>query len=351
MRSVSAAGMLALLVALVNLSGLVYLSQAAAPTTPNLTATPTEATTPAVWLFLPLIARGAAPPLPPSVTPTATPRSLTLTGLVYQAAGGPSAPIPGARVAVTVCVPRTFSALTDTAGQYNLFVPAEYLAACSKVSLSVLANGYQPIVERVDVGELVAQPQRDFALHVGPPTFTPTPTATDSVTATPTETATPTPTPTGTPTDTATPTPTATETATATPTPTPTPTATETATATPSPTAEPPDLTLTGRVYDAAQGTSAGIANAYVGVSVCVPRTFSAVTDAHGDYSLFVPAAYLVGCDQVILSATASGYETLYQEANTATLLADPQRDFGLLTGSPTPPAPGNQKGGPPLSP
>lgn len=335
MRSIAA--ILALLAVLVNLSGLVYLSQAAAPTTPDITATPTETATPAIWLFLPLIARGAVPPLPPSVTPTPTPSSLTLTGLVYQAAVGPSAPIPGARVAVTVCVPRTFSALTDAAGHYSLFVPADYLAGCSTVSLSVLANGYQPIVERVDVGDLVAQPQRDFALHVGPPTFTPTPTATDSAAATPTETVTSMPT--GTPTPTTT--------------PTPTPTATETETATPSPTAEPPDLTLAGRVYDALQGTSAGIPNAYVGVSVCVPRTFSAVTDANGDYSLFVPAAYLAGCEQVILSATASGYTTLYQEANTAALLADPQRDFGLLTETPTPtaPAPGNQKGGPPLSP
>ncbi len=73
---------------------------------------------------------------------------------------------------------------------------------------------------------------------------------------------------------------------------------------------------------------------------MCVPRTFSAVTDAHGDYSLFVPAAYLAGCGQVILSATASGYAPLYQEADTAALFADPRRDFGLLVGSPTPPAP-----------
>ena len=348
MRSASAAGILALLAALLNLGGLAYLSQAAAPSAPDIT--PTTTPLPAAWLFLPLIARGAAPPPTPSVTPTATPASLTLTGLVYQAAVGPSAPIPAARVSVTVCVPRTFSALTDAAGHYSLFVPAEYLAACSEVGLAVIANGYQPSVERASVAALLAQPQRDFALHAGPPTFTPTPTATDTAAATPTptatatDTATATPTPTATATDTATatPTPTAAATDTAVATPTPTPTATDTAVATPSPTptAEPPDLTLTGRVYDAAQGTSAGIPNAYVGVSVCVPRTFSAVTDAHGDYSLFVPAAYLAGCGQVILSATASGYAPLYQEADTAALFADPRRDFGLLVGSPTPPAP-----------
>ena len=40
MRSIAA--ILALLAVLVNLSGLVYLSQAAAPTTPDITATPTE---------------------------------------------------------------------------------------------------------------------------------------------------------------------------------------------------------------------------------------------------------------------------------------------------------------------
>ena len=333
MRSASAAGILALLAALLNLSGRAYLSQAAAPHVPAIIAAPTETTTPAAWLFLPLIARGAAPTPTPSVTPTATPSSLTLTGLVYQATGGPSAPIPAARVSITVCVPRAFSALTDAAGHYSLFVPAEYLAACSEVGLSVIANGYQPSVERASVAALLAQPQRDFALQAGPPTFTPTPTET----ATPT-TPSPTPTPTPTPTETAT--PTTTPSPTPTPPATPTPTATETATATPSPTAVPPDLTLTGRVFDASQGTSAGIPNAYVGVSVCVPRTFSAVTDAHGDYSLFVPAAYLAGCEQLLLSATASGYVTLYQAADTAALFVDPRRDFGLLAASPTPPAP-----------
>ncbi len=173
-------------------------------------------------------------------------------------------------------------------------------------------------------------------------TATPTRTPTASATATVTPTAPPSPTPTATTTATvtatltATPSPTQTPTASATQTPTvtatPTPTASATPTPTATPTATPPgDVSLTGLVYDASHGTQYPIPNARVAVTVCQPRSFAATAGPDGRYALFLPAAYLYGCEQVTLSVQARGYRSFSQTVATADLRAIPQRDIGLL--------------------
>ena len=165
------------------------------------------------------------------------------------------------------------------------------------------------------------------ALFGAPATETPTPTATATATPTsaPTETPTATPTPTATSTSTYAPTDTPTHTPTVTPTPSPT--------GTPTPTATPPgDVTLSGLVYDAANGTQHPIPDAIVAVAVCVPRSFSATAGSDGRYELFLPAAYLYGCEQVTLSVQARGYRPFNQTVATADLRAAPQLDIGLLS-------------------
>ena len=158
------------------------------------------------------------------------------------------------------------------------------------------------------------------------PTASATPTRTSTTRPTATSTATSTPTRTRTPTATQMLTPAATPTATATPTHTPMATPTPTATATP-----PGDVMLTGLVYDASNGAQPPIPGAIVAVTVCVPRSFPATAGPDGRYELFLPAAYLSGCEQVTLSAQANGYRPFSQRVAMAELHAAPQRDIGLL--------------------
>jgi hypothetical protein len=134
-------------------------------------------------------------------------------------------------------------------------------------------------------------------------------------------------------------TPTATYTPTPTPTVTPTPTPTATATATNSPTViptvtptvtPPGDVTLSGRVYDAALGLAHGIGGATVSATFCVPRSFQAVSQADGTYSLLLPGLYLSQCTSITLEARATGYQTLTFPFAVADLRAQPVRDLGL---------------------
>jgi uncharacterized repeat protein (TIGR01451 family) len=127
----------------------------------------------------------AAPPTPTSTptatqtaTPTATqtetpPGDLILTGLVYDAATGPTQPISGAPVSVLMCVPRSFHMVSGADGRYNLLLPGSYLNQCSEVTLQALAAGYQSFAQVISVAGLRAQPERDIALQ---PAVTPTPT-------------------------------------------------------------------------------------------------------------------------------------------------------------------------------
>jgi hypothetical protein len=65
-------------------------------------------------------------------------------------------------------------------------------------------------------------------------------------------------------------------------------------------------------------------------VTVCLPHSFAATAGPDGRYALFLPAAYLVGCEQVTLSGQARGYRPFSQTVATADLRAAPQRDIAL---------------------
>lgn len=107
-------------------------------------------------------------------------------------------------------------------------------------------------------------------------------------------------------------------------------------TRTATPTTEPPDLTLTGQVYDAADGPAHAVSGATVSVLTCKPRRFPTQTGPEGRYELPVPASYLAGCSQVTLEVWATGYETLSQTVSVDDLYAQPRRDFALTPKSPT---------------
>lgn len=134
-----------------------------------------------------LTCEAATPPTPtptatetaPTPTPSATPgqSDVTVTGLVYNAALGPTAPIAGATVAVGLSVPhQPFTAVTGSDGRYSLLVPSTYILNVNQIS--VTATGYETVTQAVTGMELAANPQRDFALNVPtitPPSVTPTP--------------------------------------------------------------------------------------------------------------------------------------------------------------------------------
>lgn len=114
-----------------------------------------------------------APPVTPTTMPTATPTStptatpegdLTLTGLVYNAGWGRDAPIGGASVWATMCVPRTFTAMTGPDGRYSLFIPGPYLQNCPAISLSAWAPGFAKVELEATVNALRADPVQDFGL-------------------------------------------------------------------------------------------------------------------------------------------------------------------------------------------
>jgi hypothetical protein len=97
-------------------------------------------------------------------TPTPTPGDLTLTGQVYNAAGGPAHGISQATVSLLTCLPRRFQTLSGSDGRYSLFVPAQYTTPCDRVTLEVWAAGYASYSQSVPVADLQVQPKRDFAL-------------------------------------------------------------------------------------------------------------------------------------------------------------------------------------------
>jgi hypothetical protein len=128
--------------------------------------------------------RGGGPPPASTATPTPTattplPGDVTVTGKVYDANVGMSAPIAGANVAVQMCVPSSFSDVSGADGMYSILVPALYLDSCTEVTLQATAAGYQPYSQIIQVALLRANPVRNVGmLPVGAPTLTPTPTAT-----------------------------------------------------------------------------------------------------------------------------------------------------------------------------
>ncbi|MBC7235403.1 MAG: DUF11 domain-containing protein [Chloroflexi bacterium] len=121
----------------------------------------------------------ATPSATPSVTPTATPTSedLILTGFVYGEVGGSGSPrgrssfapgrrvvVAGARVMAMLCTLRNHEATSDSNGRYELAIPAVDADACAETTIRVSAEGYQPLYRTFQIGDLRAQPERDFVL-------------------------------------------------------------------------------------------------------------------------------------------------------------------------------------------
>jgi uncharacterized repeat protein (TIGR01451 family) len=269
----------------------------------------------------------------PTLTPTPTstpPGDLMLSGLVYDARLGQGSPISGAHVAVQMCVPRSYEATTGSDGRYTLLLPADYLNACSQVTLRAWATGYQEHSLPVLVSDLRAQPVRDFGLAAVSAVrlylpvvrsrvsqggsvkvsfrarLTPaaleqrlginTMTVQDALerrlnVSAHADVVQPTLTPTSTP---------------------------------------PGDSTLSGLVYDAQMGQGSPIPGAHVAVQMCVPRSYEATAGSDGRYHLLLPADYLNACSQVTLSAWATGYREYSLPIAVADLRVQPERDFGL---------------------
>ncbi|KPL20924.1 MAG: hypothetical protein AMJ93_10830 [Anaerolineae bacterium SM23_84] len=152
----------------------------ATPTdTPTATPTPTETRTPTETLT-PTQTRTRTPS--PTITLTRTPAGdVVLVGRVYNAAIGPTSPISGAVVSVETCVGRAFQSVSGPDGEYDIFLPGQYLSACVWITLHGWATGYQSYSQVISVADLRMSPVRDIPLH---PMGWSTPTATRVATAT-----------------------------------------------------------------------------------------------------------------------------------------------------------------------
>jgi hypothetical protein len=148
--------------------------------TPTETVAPTETPTPTETLT-PTQTR--TPTQSPTITLTRTPAGdLVLVGRVYNAAIGPTSPIPGAVVSVETCLPRTFQAVSGPDGEYDIFLPGQYLSACVWITLHGWATGYHSYSQVIAVADLRMTPVRDIPLYL---IESYTPTATRVTTATP----------------------------------------------------------------------------------------------------------------------------------------------------------------------
>ena len=176
--------------------------------------------------FTPTATRTPTPGATPTRTVTPTTGDLQLYGVVYEGSTMWGAPIPGARVAASVCVPGVFETTTGPDGSYTLFVPASYANPCFDLTMEVTAEGYLPLNYTFSIAVLRVFPERNFVLRRDPAAATPSPTA--SATVTPSATASATATPSETISATATPSSTSSATATPTLTPSATPTPTGT---------------------------------------------------------------------------------------------------------------------------
>ncbi len=216
----------------------------------------------------------ASPTATGAVTPTPTPPgTLTLTGRVTSAVTGQ--PIAGATVAAQVCQPhQPFQAQTGPDGRYQLLVPEPYPISCQSFTLSARAAGYLTVERVMAVADLLRQPEQSFALPHD-----------DAGTATPTATAAP-----------------------------------------------GGDVTVTGLVYDARQGTTRPLAGATVAIGVCVPhQPFQSTSGLDGRYAVLLPADYANACAAVTLSARAVGYAPYERSIAVADLRANPARDIALV--------------------
>jgi hypothetical protein len=217
-----------------------------------------------------------------------------VTGRVSDA-DEPSRGVGGAVVSAELSVPRAFRATTNAAGLYTLTVPDPY--GCFVQGLDVSAEGYVAQSLEVTGAELQADPMRDFALEPSPANATPTPTVSPRPTATPSAP--------------------------------PSPTATFTVA--PSPTATPCEVTVIGQVYEADVSPIQPIGGARIVARLNFPRSFDAVTDASGHYSLLLPEMY--GCYVQSLDVMAEGYVGQSLPVTITELRDQPTRNFALVRG------------------
>ena len=121
---------------------------ATATATPTGTATPTDTAT-----------------ATPTSTPTATPRThLVMSGHVYAAELGATAPISDAQVSLVSCLMEQFSATSAQDGSYQLIVPLTALATCTYASLEATAAGRESLKTTASISSLLAQPIVNFWL-------------------------------------------------------------------------------------------------------------------------------------------------------------------------------------------
>jgi hypothetical protein len=214
------------------------------------------------------------PPHPgsPTDTPTA-PAELYVHGLVYDAADGPTHPVPTARVRVSPCVGahQPFEDTSGDDGTYSVVLPGMYFFPGCTAHFEVIASGYVTGSWDIGYSDLISLPERDFGLQPeGQPTATPT--------------------------------------------------------------QGPTNVEVHGLVYDAGQGPAWPIAGAQVVVPPCSTphQSFSAVTGADGLYSLVLPAPYFeLGCT-LHFDVRAAGYQPLSVDVLYDDVVADPVRDFAL---------------------
>ncbi len=136
---------------------------AAPPDPTDLNAAPAATPAPGGGLvvYLPLVARNAQALGP---TPTPAPLSFVLSGLVYDASVGPTRPIAGADVSVSVCQTRAYHVVSSADGRYTLSIPMADLNNCPQVTLGAAAASYTPQYTLITVADLLADQQRDFGL-------------------------------------------------------------------------------------------------------------------------------------------------------------------------------------------
>ncbi len=105
---------------------------------------------------------------------------LFLSGLVYDALGGPASPIAGAVVSARACVTEAHQTFTDALGRFTLHVPGVDIAPCARITLYGWASGYLSYEEAFAAVDLYADPERDIAMHItglgtATPSATPSP--------------------------------------------------------------------------------------------------------------------------------------------------------------------------------
>ncbi len=204
----------------------------------------------------------ATPAPTATTTPPGTGGDITMTGWITDTVS--SAPIAGATVAISVCVPhQPFQGTSGADGRYSVLLPAQYANLCESVSIEARAAGYATHQETATVAELRANPRRDYRLA---PAATPTPP--------------------GTP-----------------PTPTPTPS--------PTPTTHI-HFIFQGTVRDGTGGGQSPLPGANVAVGTCHCGTFGDETDADGKYEVVgFTNSCVVGCGTILYTVSAPGFETL----------------------------------------